>query len=76
MFKNLYVWHNLNNDTYYYKFNAGTYKNWKIGEVNQYNHQLVLIIANSVFQPDIVYKTSIRKKVLTKIISFLQKLDK
>lgn len=75
--KKMYIWHNLNKDTYYYKINDGTYKNYKIGDYNSYNHQLVLIIENEVLEPVIVKNyVSIRKMVLTPIIEFLQKLNK
>lgn len=77
MFDKLYVWHNLNNDTYYYKVNSGTYKKYVIGDKNSYNHELVLIVENEVLKPVIEKKyVSIRKMVLTPIIAFLQKLNK
>ncbi len=75
--KKLYVWHNLNNDTYYYKINSGTYKRYEIGDKNQYNHELVLIVENEILEPVIIKKyVSIRRMVLTPIIGFLQKLNK
>jgi hypothetical protein len=77
MYDKLYVWHNLNNDTYYYKVNSGTYKNYKVGDKNSYNHELVLIVENEVLKPVIEKKyVSIRKMVLTPIIVFLQKINK
>lgn len=77
MFDKLYVWHNLNNDTYYYKVNSGTYKNYKVGDRNSYNHVLILIVENEVLKPVIIKQyVSIRKMVLTPIIEFLQKLNR
>lgn len=75
--RKMYIWHNLNKDTYYYKINIGTYKNYKIGDLNSYNHKLVLIIDNEVLEPVIIKNyVSLRKMVLTPIIAFLQKLNK
>lgn len=67
------IWHNLNNDSYYHKLVKGTYIDYEIGYINQYNHKVILVI-NQVFEYS--QKTSFRKKVLTKTISFLQKLNK
>lgn len=77
MFDKLYVWHNLNNDTYYYRVTSGTYKDYKVGDKNSYNHEVVLIVENEVLHPVIVKKyVSIRKMVLTPLIAFLQKINK
>ena len=38
------IWHNLNNDTYYFKYVKGMYYDYKIGLINQYNHEVILII--------------------------------
>lgn len=75
--KRLFVWHKLNDDSYYYKVNSGLYKDWEIGDINQYDHQLVLIIENEILEPIIISNyVPLRKKVLTKLISFLQKINK
>lgn len=66
------VWHNLNKNTYYYKIIKGTYKKYSVGYINQYNHEVILIIDNIYTE---IYKVSKRKKVLTKLISFLQKIN-
>lgn len=77
MFDKLYVWHNLKTDTYYYRVNSGGYKNYKVGDKNSYEHELVLIVENEVLKPVIVKNyISVRKMVLTPIIAFLQKLNK
>lgn len=80
--RKLIVWHNLNDDTYFYKFSRMTYKRYKIGDKNQYNHQVILILDEEEIQPIIKKITyvkeyvSFKKKVLTRLISFLQKLNK
>ena len=43
--KKFYVWV-LPDHTYYYKFIKGHYKYKNVGDVNQYNHSLILIIDN------------------------------
>ena len=67
------VWHNLSKDTYYHKIIKGFYKNYYIGYINQYNHEIIDIIPNVYLKN---YKVPLRKKVLKKLISFLQKLNK
>lgn len=68
------VWHNLNYDTYYYKFVKGYYSNYKIDFVNKYNHRIILVIpiANLVFK----YKVSPIKRVIRRLIFFLQNIEK
>lgn len=66
------VWHNLNKDTYYHKIIKGLYKNYYIGYINQYNHKIIDIIPNVYLKN---HKVSLRKKVLKKLISFLQKIN-
>lgn len=44
MFGRFIVWHNLNKDTYYFKFVKHSYYDYKIGLINQYNHEVILII--------------------------------
>ena len=43
--RKIYVWIRPDK-TYYFKFIKGHYKYKNIGDVNQYNHSLVLIIDN------------------------------
>ena len=43
----LIIYHNLNNDTYYYKIVRFHYfKDYYVGLINQYNHEIVLLIPN------------------------------
>lgn len=67
------VWHNLNKDTYYHKIIKGVYGNHYVGYVNQYNHEIIDIIPNVYFEKS---KVSIKRKVLRKVIFFLQNIDK
>lgn len=67
------VWHNLNNDTYYYKLVNGFYMNYNVGYINHYNHKIIVIVPNIYTSS---YRVSLRKKVLTNLISFLQNINK
>jgi hypothetical protein len=40
----LIVYHNLNDNTYYYKLVRGRYTKYYVGYINQYNHEIVLLI--------------------------------
>lgn len=73
----LLIYHNLNNDSYYYKINHGTYKDYRVGDRNQYDHEIILIIENIYLEQYKISKFSkLKRMVLTKIISFLQKINK
>ena len=64
------VWHNLNNDTYYYRFVTGLWGTYDIDYVNQYNHKIILKIdLHNLIPP----KEALKTKVIKRIISFLQK---
>ncbi len=73
--RKLIVWHNLNKDTYYYKFITGCYTNYNIGYKNQYNHEIILIVSNPELQPIKEY-VSLRRVLLTPIVNFLKFLLK
>lgn len=67
------IWHNHNNNCYYYRIVKGSYTNYYVGYFNQYNHEVVLLIP-------FVYKLYKRKqpflkKVLKRLISFLQNIN-
>lgn len=68
----LVIWHNLNNDTYYHKINSCSYRKWKVGEINSYNHQVFYVV-------DLVYETykepSFLKRSIKRLIRFLDKLE-
>ncbi len=75
--KYITVWHNLNYDTYNYKIVK--FCNYKVGYVNKYDHELILIINFSNICDFCYNRKSIRfllKKVLRKLIFFLQNILK
>lgn len=67
------VWFNPNKKEYYYKIVKGYYKRYFVGYKNQYNHEVILVIP---LKYEVIYKIPLRKKVLTKLISFLQNIEK
>ena len=69
------VWHNLNNDTYYYKVVKCFYRDYEVGYINQYNHKIIIIIPLSNFLTH-YRKITIPHKVIKRLISFLQKIEK
>lgn len=73
--KKIIIWHNLNKDTYYYRIVKGFYRNYEVGFINQYNHQIILII--DIYKEFTqFYKMPWKKRVIKKAISFLHRLDK
>lgn len=66
------VWRKPDN-TYYHRKVNGFYTNYQIGYENQYNHKIVDIID---FYIEYQKPMSLRKRVLTNTISFLQKLQR
>lgn len=77
--KQIVIWHNPNRNTYYYKIIKGSYKTYDVGFVNQYNHEVIMVI-NITDICSSCYWNKRRflffHKVLRKFISFLQKIDK
>ena len=68
--KKIVIWYKPKDNSYYYKIVRGCYCNYEVGYINRYGHVIILVI--DIFK-DIYYKPSLKKRVLTKIISFLQK---
>lgn len=68
----LVIWFNKNKNSYYYKFVSGFYCKYEVGYVNQYDHEVIMII--DVYN-DLLKKVSLKKRVITKLISFLQKFN-
>lgn len=66
----LFIWYNLNNDTYYHKINYGSYRKWKVGDINSYNHQLIYIV-NDVYSSN-VRPPSLKKRLIKRLIRFLE----
>lgn len=68
------VWHNEKKDDYYYKtVHNYSYQKYYTGYKNQYDHVVVLVINDIYFSKN---KKNIKRRVLTKAISFLQKINK
>lgn len=63
------------NGVIYYKLTKGNYMNYKVGCFNQYNHKILFILSDS----DLINyqrKGNLLRKVIRKIISFLQYIYK
>lgn len=71
--RTLIVWHNLNKDTYYYKFINSTYKRYTVGDFNSYNHKVILVIQNNEIQPVKNY-VSLKKMLLSPILFIFKKI--
>lgn len=71
--KLLVVWHNSKKDSYYYRIVSGNYVEYRVGFKNQYDHEIVLIIDDIFYREP--QKKSIKKRVLTGAISFLQNIN-
>ena len=68
MFKNIVVYYNRKKDEYYYK--VVKYVDYEVGYKNSFDHEVILIInVHDIWYPP---KVSIRERVLTRLISFLQ----
>ena len=69
MYKYLYVWYNLNNDTYYYKLLNHDNTSYYVGFVNQYNHRLLLkdkiVIDKSSFNKFTYLKIRAMRNIIT-----------
>ena len=69
----LVIWYNPNKKEYYYKILKHFTKRYKQGFINQYGHEVILVID---LHYNLFYKKPFIKRVITKIISFLQYIDK
>lgn len=70
--KRIIVYHNLNNDDYYYKLVNHRQYYHIVNHVNQYNHKIVLIIDN-ILENYHIYRPPLKKRVIQKMIDFLEK---
>ena len=69
--RTLVVWYNRNKNYYYYRFVSVIRREYRIGYVNQYNHQIVLIISSKDVQPIVIKKyVSIRKGLCELLVHF------
>ena len=75
--RTLIIWYNRNKDCYYYKFVSIKRREYKVGYVNQYNHEIILMINSHEVQPVIIKKQiSIRKSICELLIRFLEWVSK
>ena len=73
MYGKIIVWFNPNSHTYYYRLVRGYYAKYEVGYKNSYDHEVILII--DIYR-DLVHKEKLSKRVLKKMISFLQNILK
>lgn len=64
--KQILVYQNLNNNTYYYKIVKFSFSRYELNSINAYNHKLILIISDYDFKK--------RKSLRNKLIKFLNRL--
>lgn len=69
--KKLIVYHNKNKNVYYHKIIYDFIDKYYIGYINQYNHEIVLIIDNVNFY---IRKDKLKKRIVKKVIRYLEKI--
>lgn len=75
--RTLIVWHNLNENSYYYRFVSSVNSSYYVGFINGYNHQIILMINSKEIQPIVIKKyISIRKAIAQPLIRFLEWFSK
>lgn len=74
MYKYLYVWCNLNNNTYYYKLLNHLNTDYYIGYINQYNHKLVLFDKIVIEKNNYYMLDYLKNKAKRNVITFLEKI--
>lgn len=67
------IWFNRNKNQYYYKKVKGTYMQYEIGYVNQYNHELLLLIDVTDLPR---HREPLRNRIINCFINLLYKLKK
>ena len=71
------IW-KTSNEKYYYKIYKGTYKTYHVGDVNQYDHKVVLVVDLSYFLSYKPHKhkfvVDYKKMLINDIIRFLEKI--
>lgn len=70
--KRIIVYHNLNDNSYYYKLINHRQDYHFVNHVNQYNHEIILIIDN-ILENHYLYRPPLKKRVIRRIIDFLEK---
>jgi len=73
-YRYLVVWHNLNNNSFYFKFLKHNYNNYYVGFVNQYNHEIILIQdVSSYITISRSFKPNYKRIIIKKLISILER---
>lgn len=67
--KTIVIWHNTKKNTYYWKYISNIIPRYTEGYVNSYGHKVILVIN---LYKDILHKPTFKKKVLSRLIGFLQ----
>lgn len=73
MYRYLYVWLNLNNDTYYYRLLKSSNSSYYIGYINQYNHKLVLFDKIVIEKHSYYNLHYVKQHAMRNLISFLER---
>ena len=66
------IWYNPNTRVYFYKVYYDFFNKYYLHKKNQYGHEIILVIDLD----QIINKPSMLKKVLSRFIRFLQKINK
>lgn len=71
-YRTIIVWFNRNKKKYYFKkYRVFIENKYEVGYVNQYNHEIILIIDIR----DFYYKTPLKKRLIKRFIRFLEKIE-
>lgn len=71
-YKFIIVWLNRNNNEYYFKKVKGTYIEYYVGYVNQYNHEVLLVI--NIHDLCSINKLPLKTRIIDRLIGLLNKL--
>lgn len=71
--RKIVIWYNQNRGVYYYRYVFDSFKRYYPGYVNQYSHVVIMVI--DVYK-ELIYKPSLKKRVLSRLIYFLQKINR
>ncbi len=68
-YRKVVFWVNRNNQTYYIKKYRSMFHNFKVGYINQYNHEILCILNTSELE---FSKEPIKTRLIKSIINFLE----
>lgn len=71
--KTLVIWFNPNKNKYYYRCISNIVPNYEVGDRNSYGHVVIMVI--DIYK-ELIYKQPLSKKVLSRLIGFLHKIEK